>query len=428
MIKDEDIVVRKVYVERALSLLGDGKIKVLTGMRRSGKSCAMRMVRNELIGRGVARKEDTAYLNLVTKEGLGIRTKKSLSSFITAEIDEDEARKHYLFFDEIQECDCFEKALLSALEDYPGTEIFVTGSNSRMQSDDIIRKLGTDGEEIRILPLTFREFKAFREKQGVKQDDKANLADYFHVGGMPSVVMERGNERSEIEVLRKTVIIKDVMDRKGPLNEGTLSRIINCLCEDDGQDFSVENALKAMNENRSTKLSKEDLERYYVALENCFFLRWIEIPKRGNAILSEEVKKKPYVIDHGLAGYIAPNGLSDSLKMESIILNELLSRGYHVDLAEVEERGSTTKEGNDKAKPFKEIDFDAKKDDGSGRWLIQACLTIDAKGTRDREFTPFIIARSNCRKTLILHDDFIGNMEEEYSGFEMMNLLAFLEQ
>jgi uncharacterized protein len=428
MIKDEDIVVRKVYVGRALSLLGDGKIKVMTGMRRSGKSCAMRMVRNELIGSGAARKEDTAYLNLVTKEGLGIRTKESLSSFIAAEIDGDKARKHYLFLDEIQECDGFEKALLSALEDYPGTEIFVTGSNSRMQSDDIIRKLGTNGEEIRILPLTFREFKAFREKQGVKQNDKASLADYFRVGGMPSVVMARGNERSEIEVLRKTVIIKDVMDRNGSLNEGTLSRIISCLSEDDGQDFSVENALKAVNKSRSTKLSKEDLERYYGALENCFFLRWIEIPKRGNDILSEERKRKPYVIDHGLAGYIAPNGLSDSLKMESIILNELLYRGYHVDLAEVEDRGSSEKEGDGKAKSSKEIDFDAKKDDESGRWLIQACLTIDAKGTRDREFAPFLIARSNCRKTLILHDDFIGNLEEKYSGLEMMNLLAFLEQ
>ena len=407
---EESILVeRKEYLDRLIQWKDEQVIKVVTGIRRCGKSTLLLQYQSWLKLNGISEKQIVS-INFEELEYEDLQDYRKLYSYLKEHLCEGE--KTYFFLDEIQKVPSFEK-VVDSLYVKPDVDIYITGSNACMLSGDLATLLTGRYVEIQMLPLSFREF---LEITGMDPD--RGLAEYMRDGGLPYVaVMDRTPEKVDtyLEGIYNTVIVKDIEDRQARKESEPdrrkitdiplLKTIARYLASVAGNPVSIRSITNYLSSN-GRKVSPNTVSDYVEALTESF----IFYPAERFDIVGKQLLKanrKLYIVDLGLRNHILPRSEYDlGFSLENIVYFELLRRGCRVMIGKV---GNT------------EVDFVAEKQGAYTYFQVTADMT--AKETFDRELKPLTNIRDNYKKVVLTGDRFtIGN----YNGIQVVNLSDWL--
>ncbi len=401
---------RDYYLQKLIDRKENHLIKIITGIRRCGKSYLLNhLFKNYLLETGV-KKDHIIMVGLDDDDNEALLDVHELSKYIKSQIKDDDL--YYILLDEIQLVEGFEY-LLNGLLRKENLDIYVTGSNSKFLSSDVITEFRGRGDEIRVYPLSFSEFYSVYE--GSKEDA---WQEYYTYGGLP-LVLSYKNEIDKMAYLdnqRKNVYINDVVERNNIQNEQDLYTIVEILSSSVG---SLTNPLKLANtfksNNSKTSITDKTIYNYLNYLEDAFL---IESTKRYDVKGKKyiETPKKYYFTDIGIRNsFLNFRQQEENHLMENIIYIELRRRGFNVDVGVVEVRDKT---GQKKL----EIDFVANR--GNNRYYIQSALTIDSKEKREQEERSLINTNDFFRKIIIVKDNIKRWRDDK--GIVIMGIVDFL--
>lgn len=403
------MVQRKEYLDKLLSWKDDKVIKVVTGIRRCGKSTLLGQFQTLLIKNGV-NSSQIISVNFEELEYEELLDYKKLYAYIKERINPE--RKTYVFLDEIQRVDSYEKVVDSLyVKDY--IDIYITGSNSYMLSGDLATLLSGRYIEIKMLPLSFSEFCEITGK-----DSDEVLFEYMKVGGLPyAATMDRKAEKlnTYLEGIYNTVIVKDIEERqnrkeKDPTRRkvtdiALLKNIAKFLASVVGSPVSVRSVTDYLISN-GRKVSPNTVDGYMEALcESFIFYEAERFDIAGKELLKSN--RKMYIVDLGLRNHILPKKKYDlGFGIENIVYFELLRRGYQVNIGKLGDA---------------EVDFVARKSDEIIYYQVTADMT--AEETFEREMKPLKQIKDNYAKMILTLDHFtLGN----YEGIKVVNVVDWL--
>lgn len=403
------MVKRKEYLNKLLEWKDEQVIKVVTGIRRCGKSTLLLQYQDYLRENGVA-DEQIISLNFEELENEDLLEYKALYSYIKERLCKD--KMTYIFLDEIQNVASFEKAIES-LYVKDNTDVYITGSNSYLLSGELATLLTGRYVEISMLPLSFAEYKELTNKSA-----DAAFSEYMRYGGMPYVAsMSKTDEKvnTYIEGIYNTVVVKDIEDRqkrretdpdKRKINDiALLKTIAKYLSSVIGSPVSVKSVTDYLTSN-GRRVSPNTVNDYMEALAESY----IFYPAERFDIVGKEIlksNKKWYIVDLGIRNYMLPRKNYDlGFSIENIVYFELLRRGYNVNIG---------KYANS------EVDFVAQKNGILTYFQVTADMTNES--TFEREMTPLRNIKDNYEKTVLTLDKFsVGN----YEGINVINLIDWL--
>ncbi len=419
---------RDFYLNKLIKRKNNGLIKVITGIRRCGKSYLLNNIFYEyLIKNGVDKKHiirfsfdsaDDLYMigeNLIQieKEKKGVDPEKFIS-FINSKIEDNET--YYLLLDEIQMLDCF-VAVLNGYLYKNNLDVYVTGSNAKLLSKDISTEFAGRGDEIHMYPLSFAEFMSV-----YKGDKYIGLSEYMMYGGIPLVVLRDDNNDkiNTLQNLFNEIYIKDIEKRNNIKNIGELEELLNILSSSIGSLTNPEKLKNTFKSNKNSKITSQTIKKYLSSFEDSFL---VESSNRYDVKgkLYIETPKKYYFTDLGLRNArINFRQFEESHSMENIIYNELRMRGYNVDvgLINIVERNQ---EGKVVRKQL-EVDFICNL--GSKRYYIQSVYSIPDKEKRSQEIRPFRNIDDSFKK-IIITKDIVPSFYDDY-GILTINIYDFL--
>ena len=395
---------RERYMQRIRPFIDKDVVKVLTGLRRAGKSVMLELIKDELIKNGVNEDRFIA-LNFESLANEKYCTAKALYEELCKRMS-DIKDKAYIFLDEIQEEADWEKCINSMRVDY-NCDIFITGSNAKLLSGELATYLGGRYVEFVIYPFSFGEY---LESRRISEGDisiSVEFKTYIDFGGMPFLVNLNKDREASVQYLRdvyNSVILKDVVKRNNIRDVELLERIITFVMANVGHTFSarsVSNYLKS--ENR--KVSAETVLNYIKACEEAYlFYRFNREDLVGKKILT--INEKYYIADHGLREAVYGGNTRDMDQLlENIVCMELLCRGYNVTIG---------KAGD------KEIDFIAEK--AEEKLYIQVAYLLPTEDTINREFGVYKSIKDNYPKYVLSMDEF----DLSRNGVKHCNLREFL--
>lgn len=403
------MVERKEYLERLAQWKDEQVIKVITGIRRCGKSTLLLQYQAWLKANGVSANQIVS-VNFEELEYEELLDYRKLYEYLKSHLCI--GKKTYIFLDEIQKVAAFEK-VVDSLYVKPDIDIYITGSNAYMLSSDLATLLTGRYVEIKMLPLSFKEFLSITD-----MDTEQGLAEYLRNGGLPYIaVMNRTSEKVEtyLEGIYNTVIVKDIEDRQARKESDPFKRkitdivllktIAKYLASVAGNPVSIRSITNYLTSN-GRKLSPNTVSDYVDALIESF----IFYPAERFDIVGKQLLKanrKLYIVDLGLRNYILPRQNYDlGFSLENIVFFELLRRGYRVMIGKV---GNT------------EVDFVAEKNGVYS--YIQVTADMTAKETFERELKPLSNIRDNYEKIVLTADRFTpGN----YNGIQVKYLPDWL--
>ena len=419
---------RDIYLDKLIKRKQNGLVKVITGIRRCGKSYLLNnLFYKHLLESGVDEGHIIRFAfdsaddlqrigeNLVCmkKEKRGADPQKFMS-FIQSEISDNGI--YYLLLDEIQMLDCFETVLNGYLRKN-NMDIYVTGSNAKLLSKDIATEFAGRGDEIHMYPLSFAEFMTV-----YKGDRYEGLSDYMLYGGIPIVVLREGAEEKTamLKNLFSEIYIRDIISRNKIRNTGELEELLDILSSSIG---SLTNPEKLKNTFRSVKKSKitsATVKKYLDCFEDSFLIEPAQrYDIRGKAYI--ETPRKYYFSDLGLRNArISFRQFEETHSMENVIYNELRMRGYNVDVGVVPV-AEKSPDGNVSRKQL-EVDFVCNL--GSSKYYIQSAYSIPDEAKRTQETRPFRKIDDSFRKILITRD-IIRPYYDDF-GILTMNVFDFL--
>lgn len=400
---------RKEYLKQLVTWQDNRVIKVITGMRRCGKSTLMLQYQEYLKANGVEDSQIIA-INFEELEYEELLDYKKLYAFIKDRLDHN--RKNYIFLDEIQRVPYYEKVVDSLyVKDY--VDIYITGSNSYMLSGDLATLLTGRYIEIKMLPLSFYEFFEFT---GLPSEEA--FAEYLQVGGLPYVAaMDNRREKvnSYLEGIYNTVIVRDIEERQSRKNQDIATRKINdiallksiakFLASVVGSPVSVKSVTDYLISS-GRKVSPNTVDNYITALTEAFIFYEAErFDVVGKELL--KINRKFYMVDLGLRNYVfAKRNYDLGFSVENIVYLELLRRGYKVNIGKV---GNT------------EVDFVASKNGEYKYFQVTADMT--AEETFEREIRPLRQIKDNYEKVILTLDKYsLGN----YEGIRVLNVVDWL--
>lgn len=375
-------------------------IKILYGLRRSGKSVILTQIISEIKETKVDA-DHIIYLNFESLDYSEITNAKQLNDYIKKLIKDE--KTYYIFLDEIQQVENFEKAI-NSLRITDQCSIFITGSNSKMTFQELSTDLSGRYVRFQVRPLSFKEVVELTNTSKEKYKDL--LLDIFEWGTLPQRFMfeNRGSRENYISDVYDSIILKDVVDRLGITDVTSFNKIFQYLLDTETREFSPTNILETLEKNNS-KIATDTLYKYLEALCSTFIInRVYRFDVQGKNIL--KTLNKYYVSDLGIKRIKTTNkNLNYSVSFENLIYNELLNKGYEVYVGK-------TRTG--------EIDFIASKNNKIK--YIQACYTLTSEETINREFNAFKDINDNYEKYVISID------EEDYSrnGIIHLNIFDFL--
>lgn len=406
----------------------DGQIKVITGIRRCGKSFLLRrLFKKHLLESGVA-EEQIIEIELELARDIKYRNPLELAGYVRGRVDGKDER-FYLFIDEIQMSDevnnpynpdgkkiTFYDAL-NDLRELENIDIYVTGSNSKMLSSDILTEFRGRSDEIRVHPLSFAEF--YSAVGGDKEDA---FDEYAFYGGMP-FVLSRPNDTAKmkyLESLFNEVYIKDIVERMGIKHENVLKQVLDLICSSIGSLTNPKKISDTIRSTTNTTVSQNTISSYIGHLEDAFL---ISESKRF------DVKGKSY-FDYPYKFYCEDIGLRNARIgfrqqkmthiMENIIYNELIVRGFSVDVGVVYSREKNSS-GN-YSKTAREIDFVAVK--GNRKVYVQSAFALPDKENAAQELKPLSLTGDSFPKVIIRKD--IRKRWYDDSGVLNIGLIDFL--
>ena len=401
------------YLKQLTDRLQNGMIKVITGLRRSGKSYLLNHIFYQYLKSAGVNDEHIVMLQFDTEESEHLLDRHVLGEHIRSRITDDEW--YYLLLDEIQYVEGFEKVLNSLLR-RGNIDIYVTGSNSRFLSSDIITEFRGRGDEIHLLPLSFSEFYSVDPR-----NENEAWAEYMVYGGLP-YILNRKTEEQKSEYLKnlfKETYMKDILDHNRMKGVSEMEELIDILASSVGSLANPSRIANTFESVKKVKIAKETVGNYIDYLEDAFL---ISETKRY------DVKGRRY-IDTPLKYYFEDIGLRNARLnfrqleephlMENVIYNELRYRGYNIDIGVVEI--NEKKEDRYQRKQL-EIDFIANK--GSKKYYIQVALGLSDPTKREQEIKSLKNVRDGFKKVLIRKDNSITFTDED--GILNLYLFDFL--
>jgi len=395
---------RPIYTKKIMSYTDTPFVKILTGVRRCGKSTILKMLVEELKKRGI---EDSRILhyNFDSLEYEDIKTAKALFSEIKQRLSSD--GKTYLFLDEIQEVMSWEKVVNSLMTDYD-VDIYVTGSNSRMMSSEISTYLTGRYISFRIYPLSFAEYLTFRKNFTETADTHTELANYLRFGGFPAVHLQNYSS-DEIYTIVKDIynstIFTDIVKRNQIRKVDQLERIVRFVFDNVGKTFSAASISKYLKSEKRN-IDNETVYNYLSKLESAYILhRCSRYNVQGKEIL--KTQEKFYLADpafkYSVLGYSTG---SVAAMLENLVYLELRRRGYDVYVGKLDKT---------------EIDFIATRQEN--KLYIQVTKEIIEPETEQREYGRLLDIRDNYPKYVLRTDAFAGG---NYEGIKTMHIADFL--
>ena len=398
------MILRRTYIEKIMPYADAPFVKILSGVRRCGKSTILKMIVEELKKRGVPEDRILTY-NFDSLQHEDIKAAKSLYEAIKQRLSPDS--KTYLFLDEIQEVKSWEKAVNSFMTDF-NVDIYVTGSNSRMMSSEISTYLTGRYVSVSVFPLSFAEYLSFRKEYASVGDARAELARYLRLGGFPAVhLQEYGPDEAYtiVKDIYNSTIFTDIVKRSQIRKVDQLERIVKFAFDNVGRTFSAASIAKYLKSERRS-IDNETVYNYLSKLESAFILhRCPRYDVHGKEIL--KTQEKFYLSDpafrYGVMGY-TPDSVSAML--ENLVYLELLRRGYSVSVGKI---------------GHAEVNFVAVRQEN--KIYVQVAERIEREETQQREYGRLLGIADNYPKYVLRADEFAGG---NYQGIKTMHIADFL--
>ncbi|MBR1741205.1 MAG: ATP-binding protein [Lachnospiraceae bacterium] len=391
---------RELYLSRIRGFYDSNLVKILVGIRRCGKSVILSQIMDELREKGV-NGNHILYINFELIEYEELQDYKKLNRYVKEWVVDSDT--YYLFLDEIQNVDAFEKVINSLRVSINNISIFITGSNSKLLSDELSTVLSGRYVSFQIYPLNYREY---TELSGKERDKEETFWDYVKWGGLPNRIQftEENNIKDYLHSVFDSIILRDVVGRLGLKDLSLFNLILQYLIDTIGREFSAANIIAFLN-REGRGLSTGTLYTYLDALTKAMIVKKVyRYDVHGRAIL--KTLNKYYMTDLGIAQIKNHNYEGNcTLAIENVVYNELLTRGYEI------YTGKTTKG---------EIDFVANRD-GKTVYIQVAYLLADDK-VISREFGAFDMVRDHYPKYVITLD----KSDFSRGGIVHMNMIDFL--
>lgn len=419
---------RDFYLDKLIKRKNNGLIKVITGIRRCGKSYLLNHIFYKyLLDSGVEADHiirfafdsaDDLYLIgesliQIEKEKRGVDPEKFMAYIRSKATGEG---MYYLLLDEVQLMDCFE-AVLNGYLRKDNMDVFVTGSNAKFLSKDIVTEFAGRGDEVHMYPLSFAEFMTV-----YKGDKYMGLSEYMLYGGIPLVVLrDGGHEKAAVlQNLFSEIYIRDIFKRNRIKNIGELEDLLNILSSAIGSLTNPEKLKNTFRTVKRSRITSNTIRKYLDYFEDSFLIESAQrYDIKGKAYI--ETPKKYYFSDLGLRNArINFRQFEQTHSMENAIYNELRMRGFHVDvgvvpIAEKDKEGKVTR---------RQLEVDFVCNLGSSRYYIQSAYSLPDEDKRGQEIRPFRKIDDSFKKMVITRD-FVQPFYDEY-GILTINIYDFL--
>ena len=405
---------RDKYLNDLINRMHNGMIKVVTGIRRCGKSYLLfNIFKNYLLEHGVAASH-IITIELDQRKNKKYRDPDTILDYIESLIEDDE--QYYIMLDEVQMLQEFEEVLNSLLH-IRNADIYVTGSNSKFLSKDVITEFRGRGDEIHIYPLTFKEF-----MEAYDGDMYRGWAEYVVYGGLPLTVTMKTEEQkiSYLTNLFKETYLKDIIERHHIEKTQELEDLVNILASAIGSLTNPPKIEATFKSAIQSTISLNTIRQYIEHLEDAFIINKANrYNVKGRKYIGTPLKY--YFEDVGLRNArLGFRQVEETHLMENIIYNELRSRGYTVDVGVVEKRG--TDENGKEYKNQLEIDFVANL--GSKRYYIQSAFSMPTEEKRIQEKASLINVNDSFKKIIVVKD--VVNVTRDEDGITTMSIYDFL--
>lgn len=422
------VIQRDFYLEKLIQRKGNGLIKVITGIRRCGKSYLLNnLFYHHLLKSGVDAEHiirfafdsaDDLYLIgespiQIEKEKRGVDPEKFMAYIRSKVIDNS---VYYLLLDEVQMLDCFE-AVLNGYLRKENMDVFVTGSNARLLSKDIATEFAGRGDEVHMYPLSFAEFMSV-----YKGDKYMGLSEYMLYGGIPLVVLRdgAGDKAAALQNLFSEIYLRDICKHNRVKNIGELEDLLNILSSAIGSLTNPEKLKNTFRTAKKSRITSNTIRKYLGYFEDSFLIESAQrYDIKGKAYI--ETPKKYYFSDLGLRNArINFRQFEQTHSMENVIYNELRMRGYSVDvgvvpIAEKDAEGKVIR---------KQLEVDFVCNMGSLRYYIQSAYSLPDEAKRTQEIRPFRKIDDSFKK-IIITKDIVSPHYDEY-GILTVNVYDFL--
>ena len=419
---------RDFYLDKLIRRKNNGLIKVITGIRRCGKSYLLNNIfYNHLLESGVPADHiirfafdsaDDLYLIgesliKIEKEKRGVDPEKFMA-YIRSQVTTD--GMYYLLLDEVQLMDCFESVLNGYLRK-DNMDVFVTGSNAKFLSKDIVTEFAGRGDEVHMYPLSFSEFMSV-----FKGDKYMGLSEYMLYGGIPLVVLRESSsdKAAALQNLFSEIYIRDIFKRNRIKNIGELEDLLNILSSAIGSLTNPEKLKNTLKTVKKSKITSKTIKKYLDCFEDSFLIESAQrYDIKGKAYI--ETPKKYYFSDLGLRNArINFRQFEQTHSMENVIYNELRMRGYSVDvgvviIAEKDQEGKVTR---------KQLEVDFVCNLGSSRYYIQSAYSLPDEAKRTQEIRPFRKIDDSFKK-IVITKDIVQPYYDNY-GILTVNIYDFL--
>lgn len=409
------IIARDKYLRQLIEARGNGMVKIVTGMRRSGKSfLLMTLFHQYLIEQGVA-ENHIIEISLDNRKNKSLRNPDVLLEHIEHLIQSD-GQIHYVILDEVQLVDDFVEVLLSLMQD-KRLDVYVSGSNSKFLSKDVVTEFRGRGDEIHLFPLSFAEYYA-----AIGGDKYSAWKEYYTYGGLPQI-LQIDNEEKKINYLLdlyELTYIKDIIERNHLRNVEGLRALVRVLASNIGSSTNPKRIGDTFQTVEHIPMKDSTIRDYIKYLQDAYMIEEaLRYDVKGRKYIGTETKY--YFADMGLrAAILNFRQQEETHIMENIIYNELRMRGYRVDVGLVE-TWKTSAEGKNIRVPL-EVDFVVNR--GAERIYIQSAFRMPTDDKVAQEKRSLLNTNDNFRKIIIVGDDIKRKTDEQ--GIITMSLYDFL--
>ena len=407
-------IARDKYLRDLINRMNNGMIKVVTGIRRSGKSYLLfKLFYEYLLSQGIL-ESHIIKIELDQRKNRIYRDPDVILDYIETLIEDD--KQYYILLDEVQMLNDFEEVLNSLLH-ISNVDIYVTGSNSKFLSKDVITEFRGRGDEIHVFPLTFKEF-----MQVYDGDMYRGFADYIVYGGLPliSTMKTETQKVNYLTNLFNETYLKDIIERNHIEKTQELENLINVLASAIGSLTNPPKIQATFKSSIGSTISINTIRQYIEYLEDAFIISKAQRYNiKGRKYIGTPLKY--YFEDIGLRNArLGFRQVEETHLMENIIYNELRYRGYSVDVGVVEKREMS--ENGKQIRKALEIDFVANL--GSQRYYIQSALSMPTPEKQIQEKTSLINVADSFKKIIIVKD--IVNVKRDENGIVTMSIYDFL--